>query len=37
MFMQASAAGHGQEDDSAVIKSFPGITLPAAKAAIKAA
>ena len=33
MFMQASAAGHGQEDDSAVIKLFPGITLPAAKAA----
>jgi 3-hydroxyisobutyrate dehydrogenase len=37
MFMQASAAGHGLEDDSAVIKSFPGITLPAAKAAGKAA
>jgi 3-hydroxyisobutyrate dehydrogenase len=37
MFMQASAAGHGQEDDSAVIKSFPGITLPAAKAGSKAA
>ncbi len=29
MFMQASAAGHGAEDDSAVIKMFPGITLPA--------
>ncbi|HSD61268.1 MAG TPA: L-threonate dehydrogenase [Burkholderiales bacterium] len=29
MFMQASAAGHGGEDDSAVIKSFPGIQLPA--------
>lgn len=28
MFMQASAAGHGQEDDSAVIKIFPGIDLP---------
>jgi L-threonate 2-dehydrogenase len=28
MFMQASAAGHGREDDSAVIKIFPGITLP---------
>lgn len=28
MFMQASAAGHGAEDDSAVIKTFPGITLP---------
>src|SRR6476661_6540782 len=33
MFMQASAAGHGGEDDSAVIKLFPGITLPAARAA----
>lgn len=29
MFMQAAAAGHGGEDDSAVIKIFPGITLPA--------
>lgn len=29
MFMQASAAGHGAEDDSAVIKIFPGIDLPA--------
>ena len=29
MFMQASAAGFGGEDDSAVIKLFPGITLPA--------
>ncbi|CAN7419915.1 NAD(P)-binding domain-containing protein [Pseudoduganella sp. LjRoot289] len=29
MFMQASAAGHGGEDDSAVVKVFPGITLPA--------
>lgn len=28
MFMQASAAGHGLEDDSAVIKIFPGISLP---------
>jgi L-threonate 2-dehydrogenase len=28
MYMQASAAGHGGEDDSAVIKIFPGITLP---------
>jgi 3-hydroxyisobutyrate dehydrogenase len=37
MFMQASAAGHGQEDDSAVIKTFPGINLPAAKAGTKAA
>jgi putative dehydrogenase len=31
MFMQASSAGHGREDDSAVIKIFPGITLPPAK------
>jgi 3-hydroxyisobutyrate dehydrogenase len=28
MFMQASAAGHGREDDAAVIKIFPGIQLP---------
>ncbi|HEY1229843.1 MAG TPA: L-threonate dehydrogenase [Ramlibacter sp.] len=28
MFMQASTAGHGREDDAAVIKIFPGITLP---------
>ena len=28
MFMQAAAAGHGAEDDAAVIKIFPGITLP---------
>jgi L-threonate 2-dehydrogenase len=28
MFMQASAAGHGGEDDSAVVKIFPGIQLP---------
>ncbi|MDO4236723.1 L-threonate dehydrogenase [Pseudomonas sp.] len=28
MFMQASTAGHGREDDSAVIKIFPGIDLP---------
>ena len=28
MFMQASSAGHGREDDSAVIKIFPGIRLP---------
>lgn len=28
MFMQASTSGHGREDDSAVIKIFPGITLP---------
>ena len=31
MFMQASAAGHGGEDDSAVVKIFPGIELPAGK------
>ncbi|UFH51132.1 NAD(P)-dependent oxidoreductase [Pseudomonas sp. KNUC1026] len=31
MFMQASTAGFGREDDSAVIKIFPGITLPTAK------
>ena len=30
MFMMASTAGHGGEDDSAVIKIFPGITLPVA-------
>jgi len=29
--MQASSAGHGREDDSAVIKIFPGIALPEAK------
>ena len=28
MFMQASTAGHGGEDDSAVIKIFPGIQVP---------
>jgi len=26
--MQASTAGYGREDDSAVIKIFPGIELP---------
>lgn len=31
MYMQASAAGHGGEDDSAVIKNFPGIKLPEPK------
>lgn len=31
MFMQASTAGFAKEDDSAVIKIFPGITLPPAK------
>ena len=34
MFMQASTAGHGGEDDSAVIKIFPGITLPPAKSGV---
>ncbi|EGJ11476.1 L-threonate dehydrogenase [Rubrivivax benzoatilyticus] len=33
MFMQASTAGFANEDDSAVIKIFPGITLPAKKEA----
>jgi 3-hydroxyisobutyrate dehydrogenase len=33
MFLQASAAGHGGEDDSAVIKIFPGIDLPRLKSA----
>jgi putative dehydrogenase len=28
MFLTASNAGHGKEDDSAVIKIFDGITLP---------
>ena len=31
MFMQASSAGYAREDDAAVIKIFPGITLPEAK------
>lgn len=31
MFLQASAAGFGGEDDSAVIKIFPGIELPKSK------
>jgi 3-hydroxyisobutyrate dehydrogenase len=31
MFASASAAGHGGEDDVAVIKTFPGITLPPAR------
>jgi 3-hydroxyisobutyrate dehydrogenase len=30
MFMQASTAGFAKEDDAAVIKIFPGITLPGA-------
>jgi 3-hydroxyisobutyrate dehydrogenase len=33
MFMQASTAGHGHEDDSAVIKIFPGIDLPSSPSA----
>jgi 3-hydroxyisobutyrate dehydrogenase len=33
MFMQASTAGYAREDDSAVIKIFPGITLPEKKPA----
>jgi putative dehydrogenase len=32
MFMQAAAAGYGGEDDSAVVKIFPGIQLPGPKA-----
>ena len=32
MFMQASTAGFAKEDDSAVIKIFPGIQLPKGKA-----
>ncbi len=28
MFMSASSAGFGNEDDLVVIKTFPGITLP---------
>ena len=31
MFMQASSAGYAKEDDSAVIKIFPGIDLPKSK------
>lgn len=31
MFMSASSAGFGREDDSAVIKTFPGIELPGSK------
>ena len=31
MFMQASTAGYAREDDSAVIKIFPGIQVPAPK------
>ena len=32
MFMQASTAGYAKEDDSAVIKIFPGVELPGASA-----
>ncbi len=32
MYLQAAAAGHGAEDDAAVIKVFPGIDLPPAAA-----
>jgi 3-hydroxyisobutyrate dehydrogenase len=32
MFMQASSAGYGREDEAAVIKIFPGIQLPQKKA-----
>lgn len=32
MFMHASTAGYGREDDSAVIKIFPGVELPSRKA-----
>jgi L-threonate 2-dehydrogenase len=35
MFMQASTAGFAKEDDSAVIKIFPGIELPAASTTSK--
>jgi putative dehydrogenase len=28
MFLQAASSGYGKEDDSAVIKIFPGIELP---------
>lgn len=31
MFMQASTAGYAREQDCAVIKIFPGITLPGGK------
>jgi 3-hydroxyisobutyrate dehydrogenase len=30
MFLQAAGAGHGGEDDSAVVKIFPGVKLPGA-------
>lgn len=31
MFLMAAAAGHGAEDDAAVVKIFPGVDLPKAK------
>jgi 3-hydroxyisobutyrate dehydrogenase len=31
MFLAAAAAGRGGEDDSAVVKNFPGIDLPQKK------
>jgi 3-hydroxyisobutyrate dehydrogenase len=31
LYLQAAAAGLGQEDDSALVKLYPGVTLPAAK------
>ncbi|MBV9489954.1 MAG: NAD-binding protein [Verrucomicrobia bacterium] len=34
MFLQAAAAGYGGEDDSAVIKIFPGIQLPVAESGV---
>jgi 3-hydroxyisobutyrate dehydrogenase len=37
MFLQASAAGYGGEDDSAVIKIFPGVELPTGRSADDAA
>ncbi len=36
MYLQAAAAGHGREDDSAVIKIFPGIELPPAGSPLSA-
>jgi 3-hydroxyisobutyrate dehydrogenase len=32
MFLSAAAAGHGAEDDAAVVKIFPGVQLPGAQA-----
>ena len=33
LFLMAAAAGHGDEDDSAVVKVFPGVELPGPKKA----